>query len=45
MSHGSVVCRELGIPGVVAIQNATTKLETGMRVRVNGTTGLVTILQ
>jgi len=44
MTHGSVVAREYGIPAVVGIEGATTRLTTGQRVRVDGSTGQVTIL-
>jgi rifampicin phosphotransferase len=43
-SHGAVVAREYGIPAVVSIQNATKRLSTGQRIRLNGTTGRVTVL-
>ena len=44
MTHGSVVAREYGIPAVVGVTEATGRLRTGQRVRVDGTTGQVTIL-
>jgi pyruvate,water dikinase len=44
MTHGSVVAREYGIPAVVGVDAATKKLETGMQVRVNGSTGKIEIL-
>jgi rifampicin phosphotransferase len=44
MTHGSVVAREYGIPAVVGVAGATTQLSTGMRVRVDGGEGVVTIL-
>ena len=44
MSHAVIVSRELGIPCVVAVEGATDRLETGMRVRVDGTAGTVTVL-
>jgi pyruvate,water dikinase len=44
MTHGSVVAREYGIPAVVGVTRATTRLSTGQRVRVDGTTGVVTVL-
>ncbi|MBN1428433.1 MAG: phosphoenolpyruvate synthase [Anaerolineae bacterium] len=44
VTHGSVVAREYGIPAVVGVSQATTRLTTGQRVRVNGSTGEVTIL-
>ena len=36
MTHGSVVAREYGIPAVVSVHQATTRLATGQRVRVDG---------
>jgi phosphohistidine swiveling domain-containing protein len=44
MTHGSVVAREYGIPAVVGVTRATDRLRTGQRVRVDGSTGQVTIL-
>jgi pyruvate,water dikinase len=44
MTHGSVVAREYGIPAVVAVIDATKKIHTGQRVRVNGSEGYVEIL-
>ena len=41
MSHGSVVAREYGIPAVVGVPDATTRLHTGQRVRVDGGAGTV----
>ena len=41
MSHGSVVAREYGIPAVVGVTDATTRLRTGQRVRVDGEAGTV----
>ena len=44
MTHGSVVAREYGIPAVVSVHEATTRLVSGQRVRVDGTTGRVVLL-
>jgi pyruvate,water dikinase len=44
MTHGSVVAREYGIPAVVGVSQATQRLKTGQRVRVDGSSGLVVIL-
>lgn len=41
MTHGSVVAREYGIPAVVCVPEATTRLQTGQRVRVDGDNGWV----
>ena len=45
MSHAAIVCRELGLPCVAGTRNGTTTLRDGMRVRVDGTTGRVEILE
>ena len=44
MTHGSVVAREYGIPAVVGVRDATTKLQTGQHVRVDGNRGVIEIL-
>ncbi len=44
MTHGSVVAREYGIPAVVGVGQATQRLTTGTRIRVDGSSGTVTIL-
>ncbi len=44
LSHPAVVSREFGIPAVVGTMNATQSIQTGMRVRVNGSTGEVEVL-
>ncbi len=44
MTHGSVVAREYGIPAVVGVNQATSRLQTGQRIRVNGSTGEITLL-
>jgi phosphohistidine swiveling domain-containing protein len=45
VSHPAVVAREFGIPAVVGTTNAGERIRTGDRVRVNGTTGVVEILE
>jgi pyruvate,water dikinase len=45
LSHAAIVARELGIPAVVGCGNATMRLKTGDRVRVNGGQGFVEILK
>ncbi len=45
LSHGAIIAREYGIPMVTAIPDVTKKLKAGMRVRVNGYTGKITILE
>jgi pyruvate,water dikinase len=44
LSHAAIVARELGIPAVVGCGDATARLRTGDRVRVDGTRGVVTPL-
>ncbi|KIG18471.1 Phosphoenolpyruvate synthase [Enhygromyxa salina] len=44
MTHGSVVAREYGIPAVVGLDDATRLITSGQRIRVDGDTGIVTIL-
>jgi pyruvate,water dikinase len=44
MTHGSVVAREYGIPAVVGVHEATSRLHSGQRVRVDGTHGEITVL-
>ena len=44
LSHAAIVARELGIPAVVGCGNATMRLKTGDRVRVDGGRGTVEIL-
>jgi rifampicin phosphotransferase len=41
-SHGAVVAREYGIPAVVGVPGATSRIETGQEVTVDGTRGVVT---
>jgi len=44
MSHAAIVCREYGLPAVTGTGSGSTKIKTGMRIRVNGSMGEVTIL-
>ncbi|MBI4491476.1 MAG: hypothetical protein HY690_01630, partial [Chloroflexi bacterium] len=44
MSHGAVVAREYGLAAVVGVPEATTRLATGMRVRVDGSSGVVVVV-
>jgi len=41
LSHTAIVGRELGIPVVVAVQDVTQRIKTGERIRVNGSTGII----
>ncbi len=44
MSHAAIVAREYGMPAVVGTGNATARISTGDRIRVDGDSGVVTIL-
>ena len=44
-SHPAVVSREFGIPAVVGTSDATRRIRTGDRVRVNGSLGRVDVLE
>ena len=41
-SHGAVVAREYGIPAVVGVPDASTRINTGQQITVNGSTGVIT---
>ncbi len=43
-SHGAVVAREYGIPAVVGVPDATTRISTGQRITVNGAAGTVSLV-
>jgi pyruvate, water dikinase len=45
MSHAAIVCREYGLPAVTGTGSATSRIKTGQRIRVNGTSGEVTFQQ
>ncbi len=44
MSHAAIVCREYGLPAVTGTGSASTTIKTGQLIRVDGSTGKVTIL-
>jgi pyruvate, water dikinase len=44
MSHAAIVCREYGMPAVVGTGRATSLIRTGQMVRVDGSSGVVTIV-
>ncbi len=44
MTHGAVVAREYGIPAVVGVHEATTRLKTGQRIRLDGSSGSINLL-
>jgi pyruvate,water dikinase len=45
MTHGSVVAREYGVPAVVGVHEATTRLKDGQRIRLDGSTGSIVIVE
>ena len=44
LSHGAIVAREYGIPAVMDVTDATQRLTTGQRVRIDGQHGTIEIL-
>ncbi|WAJ45317.1 PEP-utilizing enzyme [Mycobacterium sp. Aquia_216] len=44
-SHGAIVARELGVPCVIGTRSGTRQLRDGDLVRVDGSTGIVEVLQ
>jgi pyruvate,water dikinase len=44
MSHAAIVCREYGLPAVTGTAFATRNIKTGTRIRVDGSSGKVTVL-
>jgi rifampicin phosphotransferase len=44
LSHAAVVAREYGLPAVVGAAGATTTVRNGMRIRIDGTAGTISIL-
>jgi pyruvate,water dikinase len=45
MTHGAIVAREYGIPAVVGINQATTVLRNGQRIKLNGSTGEILLVR
>ena len=44
ISHAVIVSRELGVPCVVSVNDATKRITDGSLIEVNGNTGSVTIV-
>ncbi|MEO1791539.1 MAG: glycerol-3-phosphate acyltransferase [Cyanobacteria bacterium J06629_19] len=44
LSHGAIIAREYGIPAVMDVTDATRRLTTGQRVRIDGQRGTIEIL-
>lgn len=45
ISHAAVVAREMGIPAVVAVRDASLRLRSGQRLRVDGKAGTVEVVK
>ncbi|BBB47690.1 PEP/pyruvate-binding domain-containing protein [Pelolinea submarina] len=45
MTHGAVVAREYGIPAIVGVDRATQRLKTGQLIRINGSSGRITLVE
>ena len=44
-SHGAVVAREYGIPAVVGVPDATTRIGSGQMITVDGAAGAVSLVE
>jgi pyruvate,water dikinase len=44
LSHSAIMAREYGIPAVLGVSNATVLLDTGQKVEVDGSAGVVRLL-
>lgn len=45
LSHSAIVAREMGLPTIVGIPNLTKKLFTGMKIKIDGGTGIIEVLE
>jgi pyruvate,water dikinase len=45
MTHGAVIAREYGLPAVVGVHRATQLIRDGQRIRVDGTSGYVLVIE
>ena len=45
LSHGAIVAREFGLPGVAGISNVQRQIRTGQKIRVDGNTGQVQLFE
>ena len=43
LAHGSIVCREYGIPGVLGVGDATSRIADGASVTVDGDRGVIVL--
>jgi len=44
ISHGALVAREYGLPAIVSVSKATEEIETGQRIRIDDSRGIVELL-
>jgi pyruvate, water dikinase len=44
MCHAAIVCREYGLPAIVGTGSATSRLKTGMKIKMDGSRGEIEIL-
>jgi phosphohistidine swiveling domain-containing protein len=45
LSHGAIVAREVGLPAVAGIADVHRRVKTGQRLRIDGSTGTVNVLE
>ena len=45
LSHAAIISRELGIPCIINVKNATQILKSGMKIRMNGDTGEIEVVE
>lgn len=45
LSHGAIVAREFGLPGVAGLPGVLRRIRTGQRIRIDGSQGTVTLLE
>ena len=45
LSHTAIISREIGIPSIVGVEEVTSTIHTGDKIRMNGTTGKIEILE
>jgi rifampicin phosphotransferase len=45
LSHAAVICREFGLPTVLGVRDATTRIRSGDAITVDGDRGTVQFIQ
>lgn len=45
LSHAAVICREYGIPAILAVKRATTEIKDGQTITLNGSLGTVILVE